>query len=132
MRTAGDDAGEILARLGVRPRWHAETRRITGLAAIPLEALGRPRIDVTVRISGFFRDAFPHLVRLLDDAVAAVASLDEGPDQNYVAAHARADAERLATELGAAPAWRQATARVFGSGPATYGAGLLQLLETRD
>jgi cobaltochelatase CobN len=132
MRTDGDDVAEILALLGVRPLWHQESRRVTGFELIPPGELGRPRIDVTVRISGFFRDAFPHLVRLLDDAVGAVAALDEAPEQNFVAAHARADAARLAAELGAAPAWRRATARVFGSRPGTYGAGLLQLLETQD
>lgn len=132
MRTQGDDVAEILALLGVRPTWHPESRRVTGIEVIPLAELGRPRIDVTVRISGFFRDAFPHLVRLLDDAVAAVAALDESPEENFVAAHARADAERLATELGAEPAWRRATTRIFGSKPGTYGAGLLQLLDARD
>lgn len=132
MRTQGDDVAEILALLGVRPTWHPETRRVTGIEVVPLAELGRPRVDVTVRISGFFRDAFPHLVRLLDDAVAAVAKLDEPDDQNFVAAHARADAERLAAELGADTAWRRATTRVFGSKPGTYGAGLLQLLDTRD
>jgi cobaltochelatase CobN len=103
MRTQGDDVAEILALIGVRPKWHPESRRVTGIEVIPLEELGRPRIDVTVRISGFFRDAFPHLVVLLDDAVARVAALDEPADQNYVAAHARADAERLAVELGDGP-----------------------------
>jgi cobaltochelatase CobN len=132
MRTHGDDVAEILALLGVRPTWHPETKRVTGVEVVPLAELGRPRIDVTVRISGFFRDAFPHLVRLLDDAVAAVAGLDEPAEQNFVAAHARADAERLATELGAELAWRRATTRVFGSKPGTYGAGLLQLLDARD
>ena len=132
MRTQGDDVAEILALLGVRPTWHPETRRVTGVEVVPLAELGRPRIDVTVRISGFFRDAFPHLVRLLDDAVALVAQLDEPAEQNFVAAHARADAERLAAELGADGAWRRATTRVFGSKPGTYGAGLLQLLDTRD
>ncbi|HEV7772272.1 MAG TPA: cobaltochelatase subunit CobN [Conexibacter sp.] len=132
MRTQGDDVAEILALLGVRPTWHPETRRVTGIEVVPLSELGRPRIDVTVRISGFFRDAFPHLVRLLDDAVAAVATLDEPAEQNFVAAHARADAERLAAELGADAAWRRATTRVFGSKPGTYGAGLLQLLDTSD
>jgi cobaltochelatase CobN len=105
---------------------------VTGIEVVPLEELGRPRIDVTVRISGFFRDAFPHLVSLLDDAVAAVAGLDERDEDNYVAAHARADAQRLAGTLDAGPAWRRATTRVFGSKPGTYGAGLLQLLDTRD
>jgi cobaltochelatase CobN len=129
MRTQGDDIAEIFALLGVRPKWHRESRRVTGIEVVPLAELGRPRIDVTVRISGFFRDAFPHLIALLDDAVAAVAALDERDEDNYVAAHARADAERLATELGAEDAWRRATTRVFGSKPGTYGAGLLQLLD---
>jgi len=132
MRTQGDDISEILALLGVRPTWHPESHRVTGIEVIGLAELGRPRIDVTVRISGFFRDAFPHLVRLLDDAVAAVAALEESDADNYVAAHARADAERLAAELGVETAWRRATTRVFGSKPGTYGAGLLQLLDTRD
>ncbi|MEA2378895.1 MAG: cobaltochelatase CobN, partial [Thermoleophilaceae bacterium] len=131
MRTQGDDVAEILALLGVRPTWHPESGRVTGTEVIPLAELGRPRIDVTVRISGFFRDAFPHLVRLLDDAVTTVAGLDESPEDNYLAAHARADAERLAAELGEG-AWRHATTRVFGSKPGTYGAGLLQLLDARD
>jgi cobaltochelatase CobN len=132
MRTQGDDVAEILALLGVRPTWHPESKRVTGIEVIALPELGRPRIDVTVRISGFFRDAFPHLVALLDDAVAMVAALDESDEDNYVAAHARADAERLAAELGTDAAWRRATTRVFGSKPGTYGAGLLQLLDTRD
>ena len=132
MRTQGDDVSEILALLGVRPTWHPESQRVTGLEIVPLEELGRPRIDVTVRISGFFRDAFPHLVSLLDDAVTLVAALDEGDEDNHVAAHARADALRLAAELDAATAWRRATTRVYGSKPGTYGAGLLQLLDSRD
>ena len=132
MRTQGDDIAEILALLGVRPKWHTESRRVTGIEVVPLQELGRPRIDVTVRISGFFRDAFPHLIALLDDAVAAVAVLEEPDEANFVAAHARGDAERLAAELGAGPAWRRATTRVFGSKPGTYGAGLLQLLDSQD
>jgi cobaltochelatase CobN len=132
MRTQGDDIAEIFALLGVRPKWHPESRRVTGIEVVALQELGRPRIDVTVRISGFFRDAFPHLIDLLDDAVAAVAVLDEPDESNFVAAHARADAERLAAELGADGAWRQATTRVFGSKPGTYGAGLLQLLDSQE
>ncbi len=132
MRTQGDDIAEILALLGVRPRWHAESQRVIGIEVIPIEELGRPRIDVTVRISGFFRDAFPHLVDMIDHAVATVAALDEPDDVNFVAAHARADAERLAVQLGPDTAWRRATTRVFGSRPGTYGAGLLQLLGARD
>jgi cobaltochelatase CobN len=132
MRTQGDDIAEVLALLGVRPVWHPASRRVTGVEVIPLAELGRPRIDVTLRISGFFRDAFPHVVRLLDDAVATVAALEEADEDNFVAAHARADAERLAAELGGTAAWRRATTRIFGSKPGTYGAGLLQLLDSRD
>jgi cobaltochelatase CobN len=132
MRTQGDDIAEIFALLGVRPKWHPESRRVTGIEVVSLQELGRPRIDVTVRISGFFRDAFPHVIALLDDAVAAVAVLEEPDESNFVAAHARADAERLAAELGADGAWRRATTRVFGSKPGTYGAGLLQLLDGGD
>jgi len=132
MRTQGDDAAEVLALLGVRPTWHESSRRVTGLEVVELEELGRPRIDVTLRISGFFRDAFPHLVGLLDDAVTMVAALDEPDERNFVAKHARAEAARLAGELDEAEAWRRATTRIFGSKPGTYGAGLSQLLETRD
>lgn len=132
MRTQGDDAAEVLALLGVRPTWHPASRRVTGLEVVPLAELGRPRIDVTLRISGFFRDAFPHLLTLLDDAVTMVAALDEPDEMNYVAANARAQAAALAGQLGEAEAWRRATTRIFGSKPGTYGAGLLQLLDTRD
>ncbi len=133
MRTQGDDAAEVLALLGVKPTWHPASRRVTGLEVIPLSELGRPRIDVTLRISGFFRDAFPHLLALLDDAVTLVAGLEhESDEQNYVRANARAEAAHLADELGESEAWRRATTRIFGSKPGTYGAGLIQLLETRD
>src|SRR3954464_11439459 len=91
MRTSGDDIAEVLALLGVRPLWDDASRRITGLEPVPLDELGRPRIDVTVRISGFFRDAFPHVVTMLDDAVTLVAGLDEPDDQNYVKSHVDAD-----------------------------------------
>ena len=125
MRTSGDDIAEVLALLGVRPVWDEASRRVTGLEAIDLDELGRPRIDVVVRISGFFRDAFPHVVTLLDDAVRLVAGLDEDPQHNFVRAHAMADAERLGD-------LRRATTRIFGSPPGSYGAGLLQLVESRS
>ena len=73
MRTSGDDIAEVLALLGVMPVWDDASRRVVGLESIDLTELGRPRIDVTVRISGFFRDAFPHVVAMLDDAVRLVA-----------------------------------------------------------
>ena len=125
MRTSGDDIAEVLALLGVRPGWDDASRRVTGLEVIPLPELGRPRIDVVVRISGFFRDAFPHVVTLLDDAVRLVAGLDEDPAANFVRAHALADTERLGD-------LRRATTRIFGSPPGSYGAGLLPLMESRS
>jgi cobaltochelatase CobN len=132
MRTHGDDVAEILHLLGVRPVWNADTRRVTGTEVVPLSELGRPRIDVVVRISGFFRDAFPHLVSLIDDAVTTVAALDESEDDNFLRKHVRADADRLADELGERGAWRRSTARVFGSAPGSYGAGLLELIDARN
>ncbi|RSN42756.1 cobaltochelatase subunit CobN [Amycolatopsis sp. WAC 04197] len=123
MRTSGDDAAEVLALLGVQPVWDEASRRVTGIEAIPLAELGRPRIDVTVRISGFFRDAFPHVITLLDDAVRLVANLDEPDEQNFVRAHARADLAAHGDE-------RRATTRIFGSKPGAYGAGLLPLMDS--
>ncbi|MEU9107982.1 cobaltochelatase subunit CobN [Streptomyces xanthophaeus] len=125
MRTSGDDVAEAMSLLGVRPVWDEASRRVTGLEPIPLAELGRPRIDVTLRISGFFRDAFPHVIGLLDDAVRLAASLDEPAEQNFVRAHAQADLAEHGDE-------RRATTRIFGSRPGTYGAGILQLIDSRD
>jgi cobaltochelatase CobN len=125
MRTSGDDIAEVLALLGVRPVWDEASRRVVDLESIPLAELGRPRIDVTVRISGFFRDAFPHVVTMLDDAVQLVAGLDESADENFVAAHSRADLDEHGDQ-------RRSTTRIFGSKPGTYGAGLLQLIDSRN
>ncbi|GGM09331.1 cobaltochelatase subunit CobN [Dactylosporangium sucinum] len=125
MRTAGDDIAEALALLGVRPVWDDASRRVVDLAPVDLAELGRPRIDVTMRISGFFRDAFPHVVALLDDAVRLVAGLDEDPADNYVRAHV---GEALA-EHGDE---RRAALRIFGSKPGAYGAGILPLIDSRN
>jgi len=125
MRTQGDDIAEILALLGCRPVWDDASRRVTGFEIVPAAELGRPRIDVTVRISGFFRDAFPHVVGMLDDAVQAVAALDEPDEANYVRAHVEQDTAEHGDR-------RRATARVFGSKPGAYGAGLLPLIDARN
>jgi cobaltochelatase CobN len=131
MRTHGDDVAEVLALYGVRPVWQKENRRVIGIDVVPLEALGRPRIDVTIRISGFFRDAFPHLIKLLDDAVQAVALCDEPIEQNFVRKHYLAD---LAANIAAGlpEPERQARYRVFGAKPGCYGAGLLPLIDERN
>ncbi|RAO07105.1 cobaltochelatase subunit CobN [Micromonospora noduli] len=124
MRTQGDDLAEVLALLGCRPVWDDRSRRVTGIEVVPIAELGRPRVDVTVRISGFFRDAFPHVVALLDDAVRRVAALDEPAEENYLRAHVAADLAEHGDE-------RRATARIFGSKPGAYGAGLLPLIDAR-
>jgi cobaltochelatase CobN len=122
MRTSGDDIAEVLALLGVMPVWDEASRRVVGLEAIDLAELGRPRIDVTIRISGFFRDAFPHVVAMLDDAVRMVADLDEPRQLNFVRRHAQDD-------LAAHGDQRRAVTRIFGSKPGSYGAGMLPLIE---
>ena len=123
MRTSGDDVAEVLALLGVRPEWDAESRRVRDMVVVPLEELGRPRIDVTIRISGFFRDAFPHVVAMLDDAVRLVAELDEPAEENYVRASYLADLAEHGDD-------RRARTRIFGSKPGSYGAGILQVIES--
>lgn len=125
MRNSGDDIAEVLALLGVRPIWDDASRRVVDLEVISLDELDRPRIDVTVRISGFFRDAFPHVVTMLDDAVRLVAGLDEAPEQNFIRAHVQADMAIHGDE-------RRSTTRIFGSKPGTYGAGLLQVIDNRN
>ncbi|MGZ5366793.1 MAG: cobaltochelatase subunit CobN [Aeromicrobium sp.] len=123
MRTSGDDIAEVLALIGVQLEWDEASRRVNGVSVIPLKELGRPRIDVTVRISGFFRDAFPHVIGIIDDAIRMVAELDEPDDKNFVRAHAQRD-------LAEHGDGRRATTRIFGSKPGAYGAGILQVIES--
>jgi cobaltochelatase CobN len=129
MRTHGDDIAEAFALLGVKPIWNAQSRRLEGVAVTPLEQLGRPRVDVTLRISGFFRDAFPHLIDMFDQAVSLVVELDEPLDQNFPRKHYLADLETH-KDLPAHEAETQARYRIFGSKPGSYGAGILPLIET--
>jgi cobaltochelatase CobN len=125
MRTGGEDLAQALALMGCRPTWDPESGRVTGVEVLPASVLDRPRVDVTLRISGLFRDAFPAQVELMDDAARAVASLDEPPALNPLASSARTETARL-TSQGVDPrtARRRATLRVFGSRPGAYGAGL--------
>ncbi|WP_213805106.1 cobaltochelatase subunit CobN [Granulicella sp. dw_53] len=129
MRTHGDDIAEALALLGVEPTWNPQSRRLEGVALVPLEKLARPRIDVTLRISGFFRDAFPHLIDLFDQAVSLVIEQDEPLEQNFPRKHYLADLEKN-KDLPAEEAEAQARYRMFGSKPGAYGAGILPLIET--
>lgn len=135
MRTGGEDIAQALALLGVKPQWDTTSGRVTGFEVLPLDVLNRPRVDVTLRVSGFFRDAFPGLMDLFDAAVKAVAALDETAGetegQNPLAARVRAEATRLqASGLDPAAAQRQASFRVFGSKPGAYGAGLQALIDS--
>ncbi|MEF3275655.1 MAG: cobaltochelatase subunit CobN [Chloroflexus sp.] len=133
IRTAGDDVAQVMALLGVRPCWQRENRRVIGFEIIPLAELGRSRIDVVCRISGFFRDAFPHLIELIDQAVQAVIALDEPLTQNFPRKHALATAQALiAGGMDTAAAEREASYRIFGSPPGSYGAGMLPLIDGQN
>ena len=121
MRTGGDDIAQALALMGVRPVWDDNSSRVTGFEIMPHSALGRPRVDVTLRISGFFRDAFPAQVELVASAARAVMDLDESPKENPAAAAFRNEKETLGT--------KRAGYRVYGSKPGAYGAGLQALLD---
>ena len=112
MRTGGDDIAQCLALMGVKPKWDSANRRVIGFEVIPASTLGRPRVDVTLRISGFFRDAFPGLIDLVDSAARAVLALDETQEVNPAKANG-------------------AGARVYGSKPGAYGAGLQALIDER-
>jgi len=130
MRTGGDDLAQALALMGVRPHWEIGSGRVSGYEIMPSGVLDRPRVDVTLRVSGLFRDAFPGLIDLFDAAVRAVAALDEPPAVNPLAARVAADRVRLeAGGLPAEEAARRAAYRVFGARPGAYGSGLEPLIE---
>ena len=118
MRTGGDDIAQCLALMGVKPQWDNANRRVTGFEIIPHTALGRPRVDVTLRVSGFFRDAFPQQIALIDSAARALMDLDEPDDINPAAMRARNEPDH-------------GRYRVFGSKPGAYGAGLQAMIDER-
>jgi cobaltochelatase CobN len=133
MRTGGDDLAEALALIGVQPVWDGIARRVVDFEILPISVLGRPRVDVTLRISGFFRDAFPNLIDLFHQAVTAVAALNEPADQNPLAAQVQQDTETWRS-MGLLPEQAQERAhyRIFGSKPGAYGAGLQGLIEAQN
>ncbi|MCY1402805.1 Aerobic cobaltochelatase subunit CobN [compost metagenome] len=133
MRTGGDDIAQALALMGVRPLWQVGSQRVEDFEILPLSLLDRPRVDVTLRVSGFFRDAFANLIRLFDAAVQAVAELDEPEEMNPLAARVKQESERLAAEgLALEDARLQAGWRVFGAQPGAYGAGVQGVIEERQ
>jgi cobaltochelatase CobN len=132
MRTGGDDLAQALALIGARPVWDAASHRVTGIEILPADVLDRPRVDVTLRVSGFFRDAFPAQIELFDHAVREVAALDEPPEINPIAARISEDAAALrGGGVDQAGALRRASYRVFGSKPGAYGSGLQALIDER-
>ncbi|TGU93705.1 cobaltochelatase subunit CobN [Mesorhizobium sp. M00.F.Ca.ET.151.01.1.1] len=118
LRTGGEEIAQGLALMGCRPQWDAATGRITGIEVLPPAMLGRPRVDVTWRISGLFRDMFPTQIALIDAAANAVSARDEDDSENPLAAKTRADGK--------------ISPRIFGTSPGTYGAGVEDLLSRGD
>ena len=132
MRTGGDDIAQALALMGVRPRWDWASGRVTGFEVMKLAELNRPRVDVTFRVSGFFRDAFPEQIDLLDSAARAVMDLDEPEEDNPAAARRRVETAALIADGQAEKAAvRRAGTRVFGSKPGAYGAGLQAMIDEK-
>ena len=133
MRSKGDDIAEIYYLMGVKPLWARGSGNVTGLEVIPLSELGRPRLDVVPRISGFFRDSFPNLVERIDEAARMVAALKEIPESNILRRNVLRDMESyLKDGMSEEEAMREATFRVFGCPPGTYGAGVSELVESKS
>ena len=133
MRTRGDDIAEIYYLMGVRPVWAKGSANVTGLEVIPSSELKRPRLDVTPRISGLFRDSFPNLVERIDEAVSMVAALKEPPESNFLRRNVYKDIEEYRQAgMSEEEAYREATFRVFGCPPGTYGAGVAELVESKN
>lgn len=133
MRTKGDDVAEILYLMGAKPVWEKTSGRVTGVEAIPFEQLKHPRIDVTVRISGLFRDTFPDVVSILDDAVRLIAGLKESGDKNFLAKHVASEVEKRVVQGENVEAVREeAGYRIFGARPGTYGCGINEAIDSKN
>ncbi|SFW35097.1 cobaltochelatase subunit CobN [Chitinophaga sancti] len=133
MRTGGDDIAQALALMGVQPVWQAANRRVSDFEIIPLIQLRRPRIDVMLRISGFFRDAFPDVISLLNAVVEKVALLDESPEQNPIRKRYLAEKQEWINKgLDETRAHKRSLFRVFGSKPGAYGAGLQAVIDEKN
>jgi cobaltochelatase CobN len=131
MRTGGDDIAQAFALIGARPKWAPGNQRVTDFEIIPAVGLRRPRVDVTLRISGFFRDAFPNVVQMFDAAIRAVAELEEDAEDNPIRARVLRDTQAAVDQgLSADAAYEQALWRVFGAPTGSYGASMHELLRT--
>ncbi|MEM6612118.1 MAG: cobaltochelatase subunit CobN [Cyanobacteria bacterium P01_C01_bin.72] len=133
MRTGGDDIAQVMALLGVRPVWDGISRRVVDFEVLPTAVLGRPRVDVTVRISGFFRDSFPNIINLLNEVTQTIADLPEAPEMNPLAHNVQQEQRQLETAgINPATAKEKAGYRIFGSKPGAYGAGMQGLIEAQN
>ena len=132
MRTGGDDIAQAFALMGINPVWAPGSQRVVDFEIVPMMKLGRPRVDVTLRVSGFFRDAFANVMKLYDAAVLALAEFEEPGGLNTIKTHIEARiAELEEGGMDAETARREASYRVFGSKPGAYGAGLQGLIDER-
>ncbi len=133
MRTGGDDIAQIMALMGVKPVWDGVSRRVVDFEVIPIEVLGRPRIDVTVRVSGFFRDGFPIVMELFYKINQHLSTLTEEKENNPLAQQVEKDTQYWIKQgLEEKQARERATYRLFGSKPGAYGAGLQGLIEAQN
>ena len=133
MKTHGDTIAEIMYLYGVRPVWIENTDRVIGLEIIPAEEMTHPRIDVTLRISGLFRDTFPNLIERIEDAVNMVAVLDEPEEFNFVKKHISEEMQELMKKgLSEEEAYETSSVRVFGCPPGTYGAGVIEIINSKQ
>ncbi len=133
LKTCGEDFAECLYLMGVRPVYLGQSSRVLGVEPIPMEELGRPRLDVTLRISGLFRDMYPNLIRLMDEAVTCVAALEESEEQNFIRKHLREDIEKLTAEgIPSDKAAGQAQIRVYGCAPGCYGTAVAKIIDSKQ
>lgn len=133
MKTGGDDIAYILWLMGLQPLRSGHGGSVVGLEIVPLEELGRPRLDVTVRITGLFRDVFPGLVELLDDGVRTIAALDESEEDNFLIRHMREETVKdIAAGIPEREARNRSVMRIFGCPPGGYGGGVSELIETSE
>lgn len=133
IKTSGEDFGEAFYLMGVRPVYLGQSSKVIGVEAIPLQELGRPRIDVTLRISGLFRDMYPNLIELMDAAVACAAAEDEPEDKNYIRKHINEDMLAFLKDgVAEDEALDRAGLRVFGCPAGGYGAGVANLIANRN
>ncbi|AFZ50492.1 cobaltochelatase subunit CobN [Dactylococcopsis salina] len=133
MRTGGDDIAQAFALMGVKPIWDGISRRVVDFEIIPLSVLQRPRVDVTLRISGFFRDGFPNLINLFNQVTETVSNLEENSQDNPLAKQVQTETKYWQEQgLSLEEANARSRYRIFGSKPGAYGAGLQGLIEAQN